>query len=183
MKLSYQTKRLILKVIDSNDVNSVVDYYNRNKDFLKEWEPIRNDDFYTDRFQLELIKKDHQNILDKNLLRLWIYRKEDDKKIIGTISFTNIVMGCFRSCQLGYKLDQQEINQGYIVEALQEGINIMFQDYHLHRIEANIMPKNIRSLRVVEKLDFQYEGLSKQYLMINGRWEDHIHMVLLNENI
>lgn len=45
------------------------------------------------------------------------------------------------------------------------------------------MPKNKMSLRVVEKLGFYNEGLSYKYLKINGNWEDHIHMVLLNNNI
>ncbi|MBW5446222.1 ribosomal-protein-S5-alanine acetyltransferase [Cohnella sp. CFH 77786] len=50
-------------------------------------------------------------------------------------------------------------------------------------IEANIMPRYRASLRVVEKLGFQNEGLAKKYLKINGIWEDHIHMVLINEAI
>jgi [ribosomal protein S5]-alanine N-acetyltransferase len=59
----------------------------------------------------------------------------------------------------------------------------MFQELGLHRIEANIMPKNKRSLRVVEKLGFYNEGLAYKYLKINGKWEDHIHMVLLNDKV
>jgi Acetyltransferases, including N-acetylases of ribosomal proteins len=43
------------------------------------------------------------------------------------------------------------------------------------------MPKNIRSLKVVEKLGFRNEELAYKYLRINGKWEDHIHMVLLNK--
>lgn len=59
----------------------------------------------------------------------------------------------------------------------------MFNDFGIHRIEANIMPKNKRSLRVVEKLGFYNEGIANKYLNINGKWEDHIHMVLLNDNL
>lgn len=61
--------------------------------------------------------------------------------------------------------------------------NIIFDDMKLHRIEANIMPKNKQSLKVVEKLGFYDEGLAYKYLKINGKWEDHIHMVLLNNKI
>jgi ribosomal-protein-alanine N-acetyltransferase len=82
---------------------------------------------------------------------------------------------------LGYKLDADEINKGYMTEALRKGIDIAFNEVGLHRIEANIMPKNKRSLRTVEKLGFYNEGLAYKYLKINGKWEDHIHMVLLNE--
>jgi ribosomal-protein-alanine N-acetyltransferase len=59
----------------------------------------------------------------------------------------------------------------------------MFGEYGLHRIEANIMPRNAASLRVVEKAGFHREGLAKKYLKINGVWEDHIHMVLLNDRM
>ena len=59
----------------------------------------------------------------------------------------------------------------------------MFNEFELHRIEANIMPKNIRSFTVVEKLGFYNEGMALKYLNINGIWEDHIHMVLLNDKV
>ncbi|CAG7604675.1 hypothetical protein PAESOLCIP111_00725 [Paenibacillus solanacearum] len=35
------------------------------------------------------------------------------------------------------------------------------------------MPRNIPSVRVVEKNGLRLEGLAKRYLQINGVWEDH----------
>ncbi|MFR2405064.1 MAG: GNAT family N-acetyltransferase, partial [Eubacterium callanderi] len=64
-----------------------------------------------------------------------------------------------------------------------KGIETAFGPLGLHRIEANIIPRNRASLRVAEKLHFRNEGLSSKYLKINGVWEDHIHMVLLNEEM
>jgi ribosomal-protein-alanine N-acetyltransferase len=43
------------------------------------------------------------------------------------------------------------------------------------------MPRNRASMKVVEKLGFHNEGLALKYLKINGEWEDHVHMALLNE--
>lgn len=62
-------------------------------------------------------------------------------------------------------------------------IRYAFDELRLHRIEANIMPRNSASLKMVEKLGFSSEGLARKYLKINGIWEDHIHMVLLNEAV
>ena len=59
-------------------------------------------------------------------------------------------------------------------------VRYAFEELKLHRIEANVMPRNAASLRILEKNDFVNEGLSKYYLRINGIWEDHIHMVKLN---
>ena len=48
-------------------------------------------------------------------------------------------------------------------------------------IEANIMPWNLASRRAAEKAGYEEEGLSRHYLKINGQWEDHLHLVRLNE--
>ena len=179
----YETERLSLKILDTTYAESVLDYFTRNKAFLEEWENSKAFDFYTIEAQEKLLLKDFNENENGNLLRLWIFKKEDDRRIIGAVAFSNIVRGAFLSCHLGYKLDGEEINQGIITEAIQKGIEIIFNGFKLHRIEANIMPKNIRSLRVVEKLGFYNEGLAYEYLKINGNWEDHIHMVLLNDEV
>lgn len=185
MERIYETERLILKVPDESYSPQVLDYYMRNKDFLEEWELKRPKEFYTLEAHAALLRNELRDFEEKRALRLWIFKKgvEPDSRAIGLIAFNNIVWGAFLSCFLGYKLDKDEINKGYITEALKKGIDIVFNEYRLHRVEANIMPKNTRSLRVVEKLGFYNEGLARKYLNINGKWEDHIHMVLLNENL
>ena len=179
----YETKRLLLKGLEADDAELVLDYLVRNKNFLEVWENSREFDYYTIEAQEKLLLKDFIENENENLLRLWIFKKEDDRKIIGSVGFSNIVKGSFLSCHLGYKLDGNEINQGLVTEAIRKGIDIIFNEFKLHRIEANIMPKNLRSLRVVEKLGFYNEGLAYKYLKINGKWEDHIHMVLLNDEV
>ena len=179
----YHTERLTLKVLGKSSAQMVVEYYLRNRSFLGEWEPVRSEKFYTKAYHVEQLKNDLSLIENKDLLRLWIFNKNDESRIIGSIGFSNIVRGVFLSCYLGYKLDQDEINQGYMTEAIQKGIDIIFNEYGLHRIEANVMPKNQRSLRVTEKLGFYNEGIAQKYLKINGIWEDHVHMVLLNDKV
>lgn len=182
MQRVYETDRLILKVLDKNYAELVFEYYLENKEFLKDWEPTKNKEFYTIFYHEEQLDKDLVEIENYNSLRLWIFKK-DDTKIIGCVSFSNIVRGVFMSCHLGYKLDKDEINKGYMTEAIKKGIDIIFNEFELHRIEANIMPRNISSLKVVEKLGFHNEGVAYKYLKINGEWEDHIHMVLLNDKL
>jgi ribosomal-protein-alanine N-acetyltransferase len=178
MQITYETDRLILRTSHISLTDMVLDYHKRNQEFLKEWEPIRSEEFYTKSYQEKELIGDSSN---ETALRLWISKKENPEKIIGNIGFTGIIKGAFQSCYLGYKLDEEEINKGYMTEALQQGIQIIWEDFGLHRIEANIMPRNKRSIKVTEKLGFLNEGISPRYLRINGVWEDHIHMVLLND--
>ena len=64
--------------------------------------------------------------------------------------------------------------------AVEMVVQYAFDTLELHRIEGNVMPRNAASLRVLAKNHFVNEGLSKYYLKINGRWEDHVHMVRIN---
>ncbi len=50
----------------------------------------------------------------------------------------------------------------------------VFDLLRLHRIEAACIPTNIASIRLLEKSGFQREGYARQYLCINGIWQDHL---------
>ncbi|HOK49329.1 MAG TPA: GNAT family N-acetyltransferase [Sedimentibacter sp.] len=177
----YETDRLWLKILKPNYCRQVLDYYKRNHDFLQEWEPQRPKDFYTLSYQKRQLSYEYRMFKERKLIRFWILKKEDNK-LIGNICLSNIIMGNFRSCYMGYKLDCDEINKGYMTEAIKKVLDIMFNEYGLHRIEVNVMPRNIRSLKVMKKLNFEEEGYSRRYLEINGKWEDHVHFAIYEDS-
>lgn len=180
MNKIYNTERLILQQLNPDQATLVLDYYRRNKDFLTEWEALREDDFYTLNTQRLLLEKDKEAYRKGTSIKFWIFKKGDDTKVIGCVSFQNIVRSIMQSYILGYKLDALEVGNGYISEALEKSINVIFTDYDLHRIEAPVMPKNERSIKVLEKLGFINEGITKKMMKVNGVWEDHIRWSLLN---
>jgi ribosomal-protein-alanine N-acetyltransferase len=182
IKKEYQTERLYLKILEPRYAKKVLEYYIRNSKFLKEWDPTRENYFYTITHQRNLLKEDVQDFKNKSQIKFWLISK-DTKEIIGNVCFSNIIMGNFKSCYMSYKLDENEINKGYITEAIKKAISIMFNDFGLHRIEVNIIPRNERSLRIMDKLNFTKEGFSKSYLKINDVWEDHVHFAKYNKDI
>lgn len=178
----YETNRLSLRTIEENDFPFLKKYLLKNKNFLSQWEPQREDSFYEDAAILQRLEDEIISDSKESQLSLYV-SIIGTKEIIGNVTLSNIIRGPFQSCYIGYKLDESEINKGYITEAIENVIDIAFNDLKLHRIEANIMPRNMSSIKVVEKLGFDYEGLSKEYLKINGVWEDHAHYVILNRSI
>lgn len=175
------TDRLVLKPANKTFATMLLAYQERNKDFLKPWTPKRKEDFYTLWHQQNLLNN-RVSLMNFDLeLRLYIFRKEAEQTIIGDIGFSNIIKGAFQSCFLGYALDKDYVNQGIMEEALRAAIPYLFEHFKLHRIEANVMPRNGASIRLLEKLGFEYEGKAKKYFQINGVWEDHCHYALLNE--
>ena len=89
--------------------------------------------------------------------------------------------GAFQSCFLGYKLDGALCGRGYMTQAVEACTRFAFGPAALHRVEANVMPRNTASLRVLKKLRLPSRRAGAPLPRINGAWEDHIHMVRLNE--
>jgi ribosomal-protein-alanine N-acetyltransferase len=177
-----ETERLVMRNAKITDSHLILNYFKKNWDFLKKWEIMREDKFFTLEYQLLDILRNDKLYRAGICYRFWIFKKEG-QKIIGSIALNNIFHGNFLSCSLGYRLDKDEVNKGYTTEAVKRVIKLAFDELGLHRIEANIMPENLPSMAVVIKCGFQNEGLAKKYLKINGKWEDHVHMTLLNKNL
>ncbi|MFC0299153.1 hypothetical protein ACFFHQ_17805, partial [Geobacillus jurassicus] len=71
----YETNRLILRELDETFALTVLNYYQRNKDFLKEWEAERPEDFFTLEYQSERLKKDIELTKSGSILKLWLFHK------------------------------------------------------------------------------------------------------------
>ena len=175
-----ETSRLRLEPPHPDLAEEVSDYYRRNRDFLAPWEPERDPRFFTAAGQREILQ---QQIDAEDVLAFWVRLTEGAAagRIIGFVKFSKIIREPFQSCFLSYALDGEQIKRGYMREALEVAIGYLFGFERMHRIEANIVPENEASLRTVAGLGFEDEGLSRNYLRINGRWRDHVHMVRLNE--
>ena len=138
----------------------ILDYYIRNREFLAPFESKRKAEFFSLSSIEILLKRAIKNEKDGNGVRFYITK---DDKVIGTIALNNIVRGCFHSCFLGYSLDKDYINKGYMTYCVNQITKYAFEELKLHRIEANVMPRNIASKRVLEKCGFTEEGYSKNY--------------------
>ena len=147
---------------------------------MEAFEPVRSEEFFTLEYQrMELIKEMDERE-ERTAFRFYIMPIAQPSKIIGVIGLTNVIWGAFCSAFLGYKLDKDHIAKGYMSAAVEMITKFSFEELGLHRLEANVMPKNKASLRALEKNQFVNEGISKYYLNINGVWEDHVHMVKIN---
>lgn len=180
MQLVVETERLVLKVLHENEAIKVLRFYEENDDYFKPYEPARTQNFYTIGFQQTSLRYEYNQMIKSKSLRYYIFEKNKPNEIIGTICFSNIIKGAFSSCQIGYKLDHNYFRKGYATESIEKCLSILFKDYGLHRIEAYIMPTNLPSLRLIEKLGFTYEGTCISYANIDGKWEDHKRYALIN---
>lgn len=173
MNLMYETDRLILKVLRPEAAKKVLCFYLDNKELFEEYEAERPENFYTLTYQHSVLLCEYNLTIQLSCVRFYVFLKDDPEHIIGTVCFRNITRSIYENCEVGYKFDARYWHHGYATEALIEGINIMFDDLKLHRIEACVMPRNSASIRLLESLYFKREGMLRQNARIHGKWEDH----------
>lgn len=102
-----------------------------------------------------------------------------DGGLAGQLTVGGISWGSLRSAYVGYWIDEAVAGRGIMPRAVAMAIDHCFDALHLHRIEINIRPENVASLRVVEKLGLRREGDRPAYLHIDGDWRDHVTYAVL----
>jgi len=177
-----ETGDLILRLSGAEFAPELLDFYARNRDFFLAFDPARDAEFYTLKWQRDALSKEAEQAGRREAYRFYLFPKENPGAVIGMVGLNNIVWGAFLSCFMSYKLDGGYLNRGYATRAVNAAVGFAFKELGLHRVECNIMPRNAASLRVAEKCGFRAEGLARKYLRINGVWEDHVHMVRINED-
>ena len=105
-----------------------------------------------------------------------------DETILGAISLGHIIRGNLHSAFVGYYIGGPFARQGYMTEALQLALRFAFNQLRLNRLEANIQPRNLASKSLVRRAGFVREGISRRYLKVCGRWQDHERWAILAED-
>ena len=60
-----------------------------------------------------------------------------------------------------------------MTESLSLILRYAFDELRLHRVEAACLLSNEASRKLLLKVGFTEEGKARQFLYINGKWQDH----------
>jgi len=102
-------------------------------------------------------------------------------RLAGEITLSSIQRGPFQNGSIGYWIDEELAGSGLTPEAVVVVLQFAFETLSLHRVEVAIIPRNMASRRVVEKLAIRNEGVALGFLEINGEWEDHVRYAMTAE--
>ncbi|AVH65735.1 alanine acetyltransferase [Nostoc sp. 'Peltigera membranacea cyanobiont' N6] len=172
--------RLLLRVAIHEDIPQILKYFIYNKTYLTPFYPLWADGFFTEEYWQYQIENSFLEFLNGQSLKLFVFTKKNPTVIIGTVNFSNFVRGAAHFCYVGYSLAESKQGKGYMTEGLRAATEYLFQELNFHRVMANYMPHNRRSGNVLKRLGFVIEGYARDYLLINGQWEDHIMTSLTN---
>jgi [ribosomal protein S5]-alanine N-acetyltransferase len=153
-----------------------------SRDFLTPWEPTWPADDLTRGAFRRRIRRYSEDQRSDLAYPFFIFRKSD-QVLVGGLTLANIRRGCAQAGSLGYWMGAPYARKGYMSAAVTALIPFAFAALRLHRIEAACIPSNAASIRLLEKTGFRREGFARQYLCIDGVWQDHLLYARLKDDI
>lgn len=170
-----ETERLVLRKLTPEVYDFIYSNYS-NEEYMKHL-GLKNEEELTadkERYEKGLTAYDRTFLIFQLILK-------ESQEVIGITGFVRYYPTHIRA-ELGYALfDDQHKNQGLMFEATKPMINYGFDHMGLNRIEALVGPNNLPSIRILEKLNFEQEGLLKQHYNRDGVAEDSLVYALLRK--
>ena len=180
MTAVYETERLCMRLPTREDAEAVARFYVANRDHLQPWSPTLHPGLFDPLFwagEAERRLGDYHAGLE---VRGFLFLRAEPRRVVGNLSLAQIVRGAFHGCTLGYSLAADAQGRGLMLEAVRGAVAYSFETLGLHRVMADYMPRNRRSATVLRHAGFVVEGYAREYLRINGRWEDHVLTAITN---
>ena len=124
-----------------------------------------------------LLAEIRRGFAERTLFQWGIARRADDR-VIGTCTLAALSTP-HRRAELGYALGRTHWSRGYADEALHALLDFAFDTLALHRLEADVDPRNAPSIRVLERLGFRREGHLRERYHMGGELQDALLYGLL----
>lgn len=167
------------RLVEKEDYIAISEYYTRNASHFRKWQPRHAHDFHSVASwnrRIEVCVKEQS----KGVAYYFVAANEG--KIYGHCNLSQISRGAFQAAYMGYGVCHTCEGTGMAYNLASIAVQFAFFEAKLHRVMANYMPHNNRSAKLLFRLGFKKEGFAKNYLKINGRWENHVLTSLLNQS-
>ena len=149
--------------------------------FLTPWEPSWPPDALSRaNFRARLVRYAEDWRTDQGY-NFFIFRVEDGA-LVGGIGLSNLRRGVAETASLGYWIGEPFARQRYMSAALPQVLDFAFDRLRLHRVEAACLPTNVPSRALLVRTGFQQEGYARDYLLIDGKWQDHLLFAILRKD-
>jgi ribosomal-protein-alanine N-acetyltransferase len=176
VKESLSTERLTLRLASPEDGALAAEFQRENREWVQPWSPLRDESFFTESYWHDKLTAESGG----THYRFWVYRGE---ALVASVNLHDVRLAHHRCAEIGYAVDYRHQGKGFATEAAEALLDFAFDELGLHRVEATYMPSNRASARVLDKLGFTPEGLLREILLIDGRWEDHVIASLLRSEV
>lgn len=160
----------LTRLLVPDDAARLAELVRRSRPHLAPWDPWRPSSWFTQEGQAQALREALEAHAAGLLVPLGVL--DDSGAVVGRVTLQHIVRGAAQSCTVGYWLDAQATGRGYMTRALDEALGTAFGPLGLHRVQAEVLPANVSSRRVLERTGFYRFGRAPRMLRIGGVWQD-----------
>ncbi|GBD47787.1 GNAT family N-acetyltransferase [Methylopila sp. Yamaguchi] len=162
------------------DYQAWADLRAASRSFLRPWEPIWPADDLTRLAYRRRLKRYVREIEQDQAYPFFVF--DADGRLVGGVTLSQVRRGVSQTCSVGYWMGEPHAGRGLMTKAVRALAPFVFTQLKLRRIEAACLPFNAASIRLLEKTGFQKEGYAREYLCIDGVWQDHLLYALLRSD-
>ena len=170
--------RVHLRPPERRDQKKWTELRAQSREFLEPWEPSWPPDATSRSAFRRRLTRLIEDWREERACAFFILERGSDE-LLGGITVSNVRRSVAQSASIGYWIGQPYARQGLMSEAVQLTLNFCFETLGLHRVEAACLPANGPSRSLLLRSGFQQEGMARQFLRINGQWQDHITFAIL----
>ena len=168
-----QTPRLRLRPLAESDVADVFAVFS-DPVVMRYWDgPVMQ----TLHDAMKYIDHIHLGFRHRDFFQ-WGIADASTDAVIGTCTLIHL-SAVHERAEIGFALRQTHRGKGFGSETVQAIVEFAFTTLGLHRIEADVDPRNDRSLRLLERFGFEREGCLRERYFLNGERQDAVMMGLL----
>lgn len=168
-----ETERLCLRWLTPGDVPALYQIFS-DPEVCRYWSrPALPDRAAAEALHDEIIRL----YAERSLFQWGIAERETDA-VVGTCTLAALSHE-HRRAEVGFALARVKWGHGYIAEALPALLAFAFETLDLHRLEADVDPRNQRSIRALEREGFEREGYLRERYRVNGELQDAVLYGLL----
>jgi [ribosomal protein S5]-alanine N-acetyltransferase len=169
--------RVFLRPPERGDYEAWASLRASSRNFLTPWEPSWPPDALSRASFRARVSRYAEDWRTDQAYNLLIFAR--DETLLGGIGLSNIRRGVSETASLGYWVGEAFAGQRYMTEALPLVLDFAFDRLGLHRVEAACLPNNTPSRSLLRRAGFRQEGYAREYLCIEGKWQDHLLFAIL----
>jgi ribosomal-protein-alanine N-acetyltransferase len=171
--LSVSSDAVVLRAPQMADFEEWAALREASREFLTPWEPTWPADDLSRGAYRRRLRRYAEDQRSDLAYPFFIFRHAD-QALVGGLTVTNIRRGVAQAGSLGYWMGAAYARHGYMTAAVRALLPFAFSTLKLRRMEAACIPDNVASVRLLERTGFSREGYAREYLCINGTWQDHL---------
>ncbi len=168
------------RLLTPDDAPALATLVTANREFLAPWEPERSTGYFTVAGQRHMVRE----LLDQHGRGACLPHVvlDDELHVAGRITLSGITRGSFQSCSMGYWVSGSHNGRGLATAAVAEIVDLALGELGLHRVQAEVMPHNAASHKVLQRNGFTRIGFAPRYLKVAGAWQDHVMYQRLSDD-